>query len=92
MNIKTTRRAFLWCAIINYGVLVVWFLLFVLPHDWLYQISARWFRLSVAQFDSLNFAGIILLKILILVFNIVPFVALLIVGRTANDGEPSGAP
>lgn len=86
MNIHAARRAFLWCAILNYGLLLVWFLLFVLMHDWLQQYWGRWFRLSSEQFDFLNFAGIMLLKIFILVFNLIPFVALRIVGRASSDG------
>lgn len=92
MNIRTTRRAFLWCAIINYCVLILWFLLYVLAHEWLQRYWARWFHLSTEQFDFLNFEGMMLLKIFILAFNLVPFVALLIIGRAANDGEPTGAP
>lgn len=86
MSIKTARRGLLWCAGINYGLLVVWFLLFLLLHEWLHQHWSRWFRLSAEQFDFLNFAGMMLLKIFILVFNLVPFIALLIVGRATNDG------
>lgn len=86
MGIKATRRALLWCAIINYGLLVVWFLVFVLMHEWLLRSWGRWFRLSVEQFDFLNLAGMMLLKIFTLVFNLVPFIALLIVGRATNDG------
>ena len=92
MSIKAARRALLWCAIINYALLVVWFLLFVLLYEWLHQYWSRWFRLPAEQFDFLNFAGMMLLKIFILVFNLVPYVALRIVGRAINDGEPIGAP
>lgn len=86
MNIKVARRSFLWCAVINYGLLIVWFVLFVLLHEWLLRYWGRSFRLSAEQFDFLNFAGMMLLKIFILVFNLVPFIALLIVGRATNDG------
>ena len=86
MNIKAARRALLWCSIINYGLLVGWFLLFVLMHEWLLRSWGRWFHLSVEQFDFLNLAGMMLLKIFIQVFNLVPFIALVIVGRATNDG------
>jgi hypothetical protein len=86
MNFKTTRRALLWSSIINYGLVIVWFLLFVLKHDWLLQLWGRWFHLSTEQFDFLNFAGMMMFKIFILVFNLVPLITLLIVGRATNDG------
>jgi hypothetical protein len=85
MNIKAARRGLLWCSIINYGLLVVWFLVFAFMHEWLLRSWGRWFHLSAEQFDFLNLAGMMLLKILIMVFNLVPFIALLIVGRATND-------
>jgi len=86
MNIKTARSALLWCSIINYGLLIVSFLLFVLMHEQLLHSWNKWFRLSVEQFDFLNIAGMMLLKLFTLVFNLVPFIALLIVRRATSDG------
>jgi hypothetical protein len=56
MSIAMVRRALLWCAVINYGILLVWFLFFTLAHDWMYQFHGRWFHLSVEQFDMLHYA------------------------------------
>ena len=80
MSINVVRNALLWCAAINYVLLMVWFLLFVLPHQWFYRLYARWFRLTAEQFDAINFTGIALYKLGILLFNLVPYVALRIVG------------
>ena len=79
MNIETTRSVLLWCAVINYGTLLLWFLAFKLAHDWLYRFHGRWFRLSLEQFDAVHYAAILIYKIGILLLNIVPYIALLIV-------------
>jgi hypothetical protein len=79
MSIEVMRSFLLWCAVINYGMLLVWFLVFVLAHDWLQRIHGRWFRLSQEQFDTLHYAGIALYKLGILLFNLVPWIALCIV-------------
>jgi hypothetical protein len=79
MSIEVMRGGLLWCAILNYGLLIVWFLLFVLPHAWLYRLWSRWFHLSTEQFDTMNFAGIVLYKVGILLFNLIPYIALRIV-------------
>jgi hypothetical protein len=76
MSVEVARSAFLWCAVINYAVLLIWLLLYVLPHGWLCRLWGRWFRLTPEQFDILNMGGIILYKISILLFNLAPFVAL----------------
>ena len=81
MNVATTRRFLLWCTVINYGVLLVWFLVFSLAHDPLYALHSRWFRLPVEQFDALHYAGMAVYKIGVLLFNLVPCVALHIVSR-----------
>jgi hypothetical protein len=80
MNIQMAREVLLWCSIINYGLLVVWFLLLVLLHEWLYRLWGKWFRLSAEQLDAINFAGMVLFKIGVLLFNVVPYVALRILG------------
>jgi len=80
MTIETLRDALLWCAVINYGVLLVWFLFFIFAHDWIHRLHDRWFCLSVEQFDALHYVGMTVYKIGIILFNLVPYVALRIVG------------
>jgi hypothetical protein len=80
MSIEMARSTLLWCTVINYALLVIWFLLYALLHGWLYRLWGRWFRLTAEQFDTLNFAGIVLYKLGILLLNLVPFVALCIAG------------
>jgi hypothetical protein len=84
MNIETVRRVLLWCTIINYGILLVWFFVFMLAHAWLYQFHSRWFRLSVEQFDMLHYAGMSIFKIGIILLNLVPYIALRICQRNSG--------
>ena len=79
MTIEVTRTFLLWCTVINYGVLVVWFLAFVLAHDWVQGLHGGWFRLSRDQFDALHYAGMSMFKIGIMLLNLVPLIALSIV-------------
>jgi uncharacterized protein DUF6868 len=79
MNIDTARDVLLWCTVINYAVLVLWFLLFRVAHDRLQRLHGRWFRLSAEQFDAVHYAGMAIYKIGILLVNLVPYVALLII-------------
>ena len=80
MTIEVARTFFLWCTVIDYGVLLVWFLVFVFAHDWIQRVHGRWFRLSREQFDALHYAGISMFKIGIILFNLVPFVVLSLLG------------
>jgi hypothetical protein len=76
MNANEMKQVLLWCLGINYGVLLVWFGVFVYAHDWMYRLHARWFRLSVEAFDALHYAGMSIYKIGIILLNLVPLVAL----------------
>jgi len=80
MSIEVVRSALLWCTIINFGLYVFWALLFVLPHDWMHRLCSKFFRLSSEQFDAINYTGIVFYKAAVLMFNLVPYIALRIAG------------
>jgi hypothetical protein len=70
------KHVLLWCVCLNYAVLFIWFGLFVFAHDWMYRMHGRFFKLSVGTFDAIHYAGLAVYKIGIVLFNLVPFVAL----------------
>ena len=78
MSIDNLRRVLLWCTVINYLIILIWFVVFVLAHDWLYRFHGQWFHIPVEQFDMLHYAGMSIYKIGILLFNLVPLLALYI--------------
>ena len=65
----------------QHGVLLAWFIAFSLAHDWMRRLHGRWFRLSDERFDAIHYAGMTIYKIGILLFNLMPYVALRIVER-----------
>lgn len=71
------------CLIINYAVLLLWFLVFRCAHGWLFRFHGRWFRLSGEHFDAIHYGAMAVYKIGILLFNLVPYVALLVTGSRA---------
>lgn len=79
MTIEAIRNFLLWCTIINYGVLLVWFLVFVFGHEWIRCFHTRWFHLSNEQFDTLHYTGMMIYKIGILLLNLIPFLVLWII-------------
>jgi len=66
----------LWCTLLNYLVLLLWFVAFSLAHDWMFKLHGRWFGLTTAQFDALHYGGMAVYKVGILLLNLVPFIAL----------------
>ena len=84
MSSEELLRFLLYSAGINYLILLVWFGVFVFAHEWLYRMHTRWFALSREAFDALNYGGVAIYKIGILLFNLVPVIALCILGRHAS--------
>jgi uncharacterized protein DUF6868 len=72
MDRDVTRKVLFWCGVVNYGVLLVWFLVFMFAHEWIYLLHTRWFHLSVEQFDVLHYAGMSIFKVGILLLNVAP--------------------
>ena len=68
-----------WCAVLNMGLLLWWFLFLVFAHDWVYRIHSKWYKIPEEKFDSIHYAGMAFFKIIVLAFNIVPYLALRIV-------------
>jgi hypothetical protein len=57
-------------------VLLLWSGLFIFAHDWMYRTHHRWFRLPVETFDAIHYAALAFYKIGIVLFILVPWVAL----------------
>jgi hypothetical protein len=79
MTLEIARSFFLWCSIINYALLLIWALPVMYWRDGVYRLWGRWFRLSLEQFDVINIGGITLYKMGVILFNVVPCIALYIV-------------
>ena len=80
MDINALERFFMWCTIIN----GVWFvfaaMICAFAGNWVYRMSSKWFPVSRDAFNVVIYSFFALFKIIFLVFNVVPYVALLIVG------------
>ena len=80
MAIQIVRKVLAWCAVMDIGLLVWWFTFFVLAHDWTYRLHSKWFNISVETFDTIHYAAMAFFKIGTLLFILIPYFALHIVG------------
>ncbi|NQT40829.1 MAG: hypothetical protein HQ581_25260 [Planctomycetes bacterium] len=80
MDIQTLTNFFMWCTIINGALLALWTILCMFPLDWVYRTHSKWFPISRETFNVAMYGFLGLFKIFFLVFNAVPYVALLIIG------------
>jgi len=78
MTIANVQAFFMWCTIIDGVLLVVSALICAFAGDWIYRMHGTLFSLSRDSFNVVLYAFIGVFKILFLVFNLVPYLALLI--------------
>ena len=80
MDIQTLQTFFMWCTIINAALLVLSGMIFAFAGDWVYRVQSKWYPISRDAFNVVIYSFIGVFKIFFLMFNLVPYVALLIVG------------
>ena len=79
MNIETLTAFFGWCTFLNVLLLIFWSLICVFAADWVYRAHSKWFSISRESFNITIYAFVGFHKILIIVFNIIPYLALSII-------------
>lgn len=80
MDITILRNFFMWCSIINAGLLILTFLMCAFASNMIYHIHSKWFPMSRETFNVVLYSFIGIYKIFLIAFNIVPYVALVIAG------------
>jgi hypothetical protein len=80
MDIQALTTFFMWCTIINGALLVLWTAMCILSPDLVYRTQSKWFSIPRETFNVVIYSFLGLFKIVFLVFNLIPYVALLIVG------------
>ncbi|MFT7619261.1 MAG: hypothetical protein ACI97A_002911 [Planctomycetota bacterium] len=79
MDLTQLKEFLGWCLVINFSILMWWFVFFTFARLLVYRIHTRWFQLSEERFDSLHYLGMAIYEILILTFNLAPYVALCLI-------------
>lgn len=79
MNIQQITDFFMWCSIINGCLFILWTIFIMFTPDFVYRTQSRWFPVPRATFDTLIYGFLGLFKIFFLFFNLIPYLALLII-------------
>lgn len=70
------KEVLLWCWVVNYGVLLLWFVVLTAMRERLYGIHGKWFPLSRESFDKMHYMSMAIYKVLVIVFFLVPWIVL----------------
>jgi hypothetical protein len=80
MDIQILTTFFMWCTIINLGLLILTSIVCIFLADFSYRMNNRFFSISRETFNIGVFSFVALYKIVVITFNLVPYIALLIIG------------
>jgi len=79
MTIEIIRDTFLWCTLINWGMLLFWFLILTFARSWAYKMHSKFAKITEEEFNLVHYKGGVYFKVLIFAFNLAPYLALCIV-------------
>ena len=80
MDIQMLTRFFMWCTVLNMGLLILSFLILAFARDFVYKVHGKWFPMSQERFNMVLYLFIGIYKIMVFVFNVIPWVVLAIIG------------
>lgn len=76
MDLETLETFFMWTTIFHYSILILWVLLFKFAGGWLRKQQTWWFPVPDAHYTSTHYLMYGGYKILVLVFSVIPYLAL----------------
>lgn len=77
MDIDTLIRFLGWSLALNFAVLLLWFLAFVLARGLIHRFHGRMLGVPDATLDTIHVAGMVGYKLAIVFFNLVPLLVLM---------------
>lgn len=80
MDMQLLTDFFMWCSIINGGFLLVWGGIYALAPNLLFKTQRLFFTGSRASFERVMYVLLGIFKMLFLLFNVTPYLALLVIG------------
>ena len=78
MSIEQVRDFLMWCSIINVALLLFSSLMCICAGGLVYRMHSKFFKISREAFNVAIYSFIGAWKMLIILFNVVPWIALLI--------------
>lgn len=73
------------CFLGGMALLIVWFAGFAAAGDWVYQVHTRWFQIPRQTFDAIHYTGMAVTKITIILFFLLPWIAIKLISGKKTE-------
>ena len=80
MTLEEIRAALGWCTILNMAFLLFWVVFYAFGRSFIYRMHGRFFDIPEKSMNVIHYSGMAFYKLLIFIFNLIPYLALRIVG------------
>ena len=80
MDIQALTDFFMWCTVINGGLLLLWTVFMMAAPELVYRTQSKFFPIPRETFNVVMYGFLGLFKVGFIFLNLVPFIALLIIG------------
>lgn len=87
VDLAALRSLFGWCALLNGGLLTVSALVIRFAHAQVFLAHSDWVTLSKEGFDLAIYLLLGIWKLLVIVFNLIPYLALVIILRVRRQSS-----
>ena len=84
MDIPTLTRFLGWCVLLSLGFVLVWFGMFVLGGDLIFDIHSKLFAIEHEDFVEMNYEGIARMKTVAFLLFLIPYLALKLMAPGGN--------
>jgi len=84
MDIKLITKFFIWCTIINVALLSLSTAICISSPELFYNTHGKWFAIPNETINVILYSWLGLYELFIYIFNVVPLVALLIIGENKS--------
>ncbi len=78
MDLQALTNFFKWCTIINGGLLIFWSVFILFTPGLVYRLQSTFFPMPRETYNVVIYCFLGFFKIMFIIFNVVPFIALLI--------------
>ena len=79
MDLELLKDFFFWNLILNFAMLLWWFVIFSYKKDFVYKLHSIWFSIEKEKFDAIHYSAMAYYKLAIFIFSLFPYLALQII-------------
>ena len=78
-DLEVVARILIRCFIGGILLLMIWFIGFTFFGDCIYELHSKWFLMPRQTFNAIHYAGLAFTKILLILFFLLPYIAIRLV-------------